>query len=55
VRLFEKHKNGAIIDMDGEPERVAQILMEWRIYQDRTTVPKLPTGFVKVEEEHSAS
>jgi hypothetical protein len=54
VRLFEKHKNGAIIDMDGEPERVAQILLEWRVYQDRNTVVKLPTGFVRREDEENA-
>jgi hypothetical protein len=54
VRLFEKHKNGAIIDMDGEPDRVAQILLEWRVYQDRNVTPKLPTGFVRKEDEENA-
>jgi hypothetical protein len=51
MRIFEKHRNGAILDVDGEPERAAQILVEWRQYQDKSTPPARPVGFVKSEEE----
>lgn len=54
MRLFEKHRNGAILDVDGEPDRVMQISVAWREYQDRSSLPKPPVGFVRVEEEVSA-
>lgn len=50
MRLYEKHQNGAILDVDGEPERVAQVLIEWRKYQDATTPRRSqPVGFVAGE------
>lgn len=51
MRLFEKHKNGAVIDMDGEPERISSILMGWREYQDSKDSPRQPVGFTRNEEE----
>jgi hypothetical protein len=53
MRLFEKHKNGAIIDMDGDSAVVAKQLVEWRAYQDSKEQPKRQTGFVPKEEEES--
>lgn len=56
MRLFEKHPNGSIIDMDGEPERVVGILMDWRKYQDAISKPRGPIGFVvpTIKEEGTA-
>lgn len=51
MRLFEKHKNGAIIDMDGDSAVVAKQLVEWRQYQDSKEQPKRPVGFTPREEE----
>lgn len=51
MRLFEKHKNGAIIDMDGESQFVAKTLVEWRAYQDSKERQQLPMGFVREEVE----
>lgn len=46
MRLFEKHHNGAVIDIDGEPERVVPLVIEWRKYQDSIAKISRPVGFV---------
>jgi hypothetical protein len=48
VRLSERHKNGAFIDVDGEPDRIVAIITDWRKYQDMSDRPKV-IGF-KAEE-----
>ena len=52
LKLIERHKNGAYLEISGTPEEIVPIVVDWRKYQDGIPSTRNVAGFKSVEEKN---